>query len=105
MRGEITENDVKILELVCAQGPVHAAVRGAGLLCQRAGLIATDRGIEAALVTDADAGDHRNLVRVRLALTDGTSLSVGGTLSGPRNVPSWWRSTTSTSRCRSASTW
>ena len=49
-------------------------------------LIARDRGIEAALVTDADGFDHRNLVRVRLALTDGTSVRVGGTLSGPRNV-------------------
>ena len=37
VRGEVTENDVKILELSGAQGRLHPAVRGAGLLRQRPG--------------------------------------------------------------------
>ena len=85
VRGEVTENDVKILELSALKG-VFTPLSEEQVSYVNAPVIARDRGIEAALVTDADAGDHRNLVRVRLALTDGTSLRVGGTLSGPRNI-------------------
>jgi D-3-phosphoglycerate dehydrogenase len=83
VRGEITENDVKVLELSALKG-VFTPLSEEQVSYVNAPIIAKERGIEAALVTDADAGDHRNLVRVRLALSDGTSVSVGGTLSGPR---------------------
>jgi D-3-phosphoglycerate dehydrogenase len=83
VRGEVTENDVKVLELSALKG-VFTPLSEEQVSYVNAPLIARDRGIEVALVTDADAGDHRNLVRVRLALSDGTALSVGGTLSGTR---------------------
>ena len=76
---------MKILELSALKG-VFTPLSEEQVSYVNAPLIAADRGIEAVLVTDADAGDHRNLVRVRLALTDGTSLRVGGILSGPRDV-------------------
>jgi D-3-phosphoglycerate dehydrogenase len=83
VRGELTEHDVKVLELSALKG-LFTPLSEEQVSYVNAPIIARDRGIEAALVTDADAGDHRNLVRVRLALSDGTALTVGGTLSGPR---------------------
>ncbi len=85
VRGEVTENDVKVLELAALKG-VFTPLTEEQVSYVNAPVIARDRGVSAALVTDADGGDHRNLVRVRLALTDGSSVSVGGTLSGPRDI-------------------
>ncbi len=85
VRGEVTENDVKVLELAALKG-VFTPLSEDQVSYVNAPVIAADRGVSSALVTDADAGDHRNLVRVRLALTDGSSVSVGGTLSGPRDI-------------------
>jgi D-3-phosphoglycerate dehydrogenase len=84
VRGDVIENDVKILQLSAMKG-VFSTLSEEQVSYVNAPLIAVDRGVTATLVTDADAGDHRNLVRVRLALTNGTSLAVGGTLSGPKD--------------------
>ncbi len=83
--GEVTEHDVKVLELSALKG-VFTPLSEEQVSYVNAPLIAADRGIEARLVTDADAGEHRSLVRVRLALSDGTAVSVAGTLTGPREV-------------------
>jgi D-3-phosphoglycerate dehydrogenase len=79
VRGEVTENDVKILELSALKG-VFTPLSEEAVTYVNAPLLAADRGIAVSLVTDADAGDVRNLIRVRLALTDGTSVLVGGLL-------------------------
>lgn len=85
VRGEISENDVKILELSALKG-IFTPLSEEQVSYVNAPLIAKDRGVTSVLVTDADAGDHRNLVRIKLALSDGDALSVAGTLSGPKDV-------------------
>ena len=85
VRGEVTEHDVKILELSALKG-VFTPLSEESVSYVNAPLLAADRGVAASLVTDADAGDVRNLIRVRLALTNGSSVTVGGMLSGPRDV-------------------
>ncbi len=86
VRGEISELDVKILKLSALKG-VFTPLSEEKVSYVNAPLIAADRGVAANLVTDADAGDHRNLIRIRLAMSDGSAVSVGGTLSIPRNIP------------------
>ena len=49
-------------------------------------LLASERGIEVALTTDAESPDYRNVITLRGTLADGTQVSVSGTLSGPRHV-------------------
>ena len=38
------------------------------------------------LLTDADSAEYRNVITIRGALSDGTQLSVSGTLTGPKQV-------------------
>jgi D-3-phosphoglycerate dehydrogenase len=49
-------------------------------------VLAEQRGVEVALTTNRESGDHRSLVRVRLTLTNGTKVEVAGTSTGPRNI-------------------
>ncbi len=83
--GEITRHDVKILELATLKG-VFADVVEDGVSYVNAPLIAADRGVEVRLVTSEDCPDYRNLVTVRGTLGDGRTVSVSGTLTGPRHV-------------------
>ncbi|MGV1005730.1 MAG: phosphoglycerate dehydrogenase [Candidatus Nanopelagicales bacterium] len=85
VRGEIIENDVKILELSALKG-VFTSLSEEQVSYVNAPLIAKSRGVSTALVTEGDAGDHRNLVRIKLALSDGGALSVAGTLSGLKDL-------------------
>ncbi|TDD66285.1 phosphoglycerate dehydrogenase [Jiangella aurantiaca] len=85
VRGEITANDVKILELAALKG-VFADVVEDPVSYVNAPVIAADRGVEVRLVTDEESDDYRNLVTLRGVLADGRSVSVSGTLSGPKHV-------------------
>ena len=85
VRGEITAHDVKILELAALKG-VFADVVEDPVSYVNAPLIAGDRGVEVRLVTDEESSDYRNLVTLRGVLADGRSVSVSGTLSGPKHV-------------------
>jgi D-3-phosphoglycerate dehydrogenase len=85
VRGEITEHDVKILELAALKG-VFADVVEDPVTYVNAPVIAADRGVAVRLVTDEESPDYRNLVTVRGVLADGRTVSVSGTLSGPRHV-------------------
>jgi len=49
-------------------------------------LLAKERGVEVALTTNLDSPDHRNLITVRGILPDGTTVSVSGTLVGPKRI-------------------
>ncbi|WP_026875430.1 phosphoglycerate dehydrogenase [Jiangella gansuensis] len=85
VRGEITTNDVKILELAALKG-VFADVVEDPVSYVNAPVIAADRGVEVRLVTDEESDDYRNLVTLRGVLADGRAISVSGTLSGPKHV-------------------
>ena len=81
VRGEITEFDVKVLELGRAQGRLRRHRGGAGLLRERAAARRRARHRGPA-VTESESPDHRNLITIRGTLADGSQVSVSGTLIG-----------------------
>jgi D-3-phosphoglycerate dehydrogenase len=85
VRGEITQYDVKVLELAALKG-VFADVVEDSVSYVNAPLLAQERGVEVRLTTSTESPDYRNLVTVRGTLPTGQSVSVSGTLSGPKHV-------------------
>jgi D-3-phosphoglycerate dehydrogenase / 2-oxoglutarate reductase len=81
VRGEITEYDVKVLELAALKG-VFSDVVEEQVSYVNAPLLAAERGIAVRLVTDPESPDHRNLITLRGTLSDGNQVSVSGTLIG-----------------------
>ena len=85
VRGEITAYDVSVLQLAALKG-VFADVVEEQVTFVNAPVLAAERGVEVSLTTDADSPDFRNLLTVRGVLPNGDTVSVSGTLSGPRQV-------------------
>jgi D-3-phosphoglycerate dehydrogenase len=83
VRGEITEFDVKVLELAALKG-VFADVVEDNVSYVNAPLLAAERGLEVRLLTDHESPEHRNLITLRGTLADGAQVSVSGTLVGVR---------------------
>jgi D-3-phosphoglycerate dehydrogenase len=81
VRGEITEFDVKVLELAALKG-VFADIVEDQVSYVNAPLLAAERGTAVRLVTDPESPDHRNLITIRGTLADGSQVSVSGTLIG-----------------------
>ena len=81
VRGEITEFDVKVLELAALKG-VFSDVVEDQVSYVNAPLLAAERGTAVRLVTEAESPDHRNLITIRGTLADGVQISVSGTLIG-----------------------
>jgi D-3-phosphoglycerate dehydrogenase / 2-oxoglutarate reductase len=81
VRGEITQYDVKVLELAALKG-VFTDVVEETVSYVNAPLLASERGLAVRLVTDSESPDHRNLVTLRGTLADGGQVSVSGTLIG-----------------------
>ena len=81
VRGEITEYDVKVLELAALKG-VFSDIVEDQVSYVNAPLLAAERGTAVRLVTDAESPDHRNLITIRGTLANGTQVSVSGTLIG-----------------------
>ena len=85
VRGEIAELDVRVLELAALKGVLQGLVHDP-VSYVNAPVLAQQRGVEVALTTDLESPEHRNLLRVRLTRSDGTVVSVGGTVSGARDI-------------------
>lgn len=81
VRGEITEYDVKVLELAALKG-VFADIVEEQVSYVNAPLLAAERGCAVRLVTEPESPDHRNLITLRGTLADGSQVSVSGTLVG-----------------------
>jgi D-3-phosphoglycerate dehydrogenase / 2-oxoglutarate reductase len=81
VRGEITEHDVKVLELAALKGIFSDVVESA-VTYVNAPLLAAERGTAVRLVAETESPDHRNLITIRGTLADGSRVSVGGTLVG-----------------------
>ena len=81
VRGEITEHDVKVLELAALKG-VFTDVVEDQVSYVNAPLLAAERGTAVRLIADMDSPDHRNLITIRGTLADGSQVSVSGTLVG-----------------------
>lgn len=83
--GEIADHDVRVLELSALKGVFQKLVHDP-VSFVNAPVLAEQRGVEVALTTDRTSEDHRSLIRVTLTLTDGTKVSVAGTVAGPRDI-------------------
>jgi D-3-phosphoglycerate dehydrogenase len=81
VRGEITQYDVKVLELAALKG-VFSDIVEEQVSYVNAPLLAAERGVAVRLVTDNESPDHRNLITLRGTLGDGSQVSVSGTLIG-----------------------
>jgi D-3-phosphoglycerate dehydrogenase len=81
VRGEITEHDVKVLELAALKG-VFTDVVEDPVTYVNAPLLAAERGTAVRLVAESESPDHRNLITIRGTLADGSQISVSGTLVG-----------------------
>ncbi|MGD9960880.1 phosphoglycerate dehydrogenase [Nocardioides sp.] len=81
VRGEITEYDVKVLELAALKG-VFSDIVEDQVSYVNAPLLAAERGTAVRLVCEAESPDHRNLITLRGTLADGSQISVSGTLIG-----------------------
>jgi D-3-phosphoglycerate dehydrogenase / 2-oxoglutarate reductase len=81
VRGEITEFDVKVLELAALKG-VFTDIVEDQVSYVNAPLLASERGIAVRLVTEGESPDHRNLITLRGTLADSSQVSVSGTLIG-----------------------
>jgi D-3-phosphoglycerate dehydrogenase len=83
VRGEIAVHDVNVLKLAALKG-VFAPVVEEPVTYVNAPLFAEDRGVSVDLTTNTDSPDYRNLLTLRGTLASGATVSVSGTLTGPR---------------------
>ena len=81
VRGEITAFDVKVLELAALKGVFTDVIEDA-VSYVNAPLLAAERGTAVRLVSEQESPDHRNMITLRGTLTDGSQVSVSGTLIG-----------------------
>ncbi|MFC1405342.1 MULTISPECIES: phosphoglycerate dehydrogenase [Streptacidiphilus] len=85
VRGEITQHDVKVLELSALKG-VFEDVVAETVSYVNAPLFAQERGLEVRLTTTSESPEYRNVITVKGTLTDGREVAVSGTLTGPKRV-------------------
>jgi D-3-phosphoglycerate dehydrogenase len=85
VRGELAALDVTVLQLAALKGAFDGVVEE-HVSYVNAPVLAGERGVAVDLVVGGESADHRNLVTVRGALSDGRAVSVSGTLSGPKDV-------------------
>jgi D-3-phosphoglycerate dehydrogenase len=85
VHGEITEHDVSVWKLSALKG-LFTDLTEDPVTYVNAPLLAEQRGVEARLLTDPTSQDFRNVTTLRGTLADGTTVSVSGTLTGPRMV-------------------
>jgi D-3-phosphoglycerate dehydrogenase / 2-oxoglutarate reductase len=85
VRGEVAGLDVSVLQLAALKGVFSDIVEDA-VTYVNAPLLAAEQGLQVSLVTDKESPDWRNVVTLRGTLPDGQVVSVGGTLTGERQI-------------------
>lgn len=85
VRGEIIEFDVNVLKLAALKG-IFSNIVTESVSYVNAPLLAEARGVTVRLVTDAASDEYRNLLTIRGALSDGSQISVSGTLTGTKQA-------------------
>ena len=86
VRGELAAHDVDVVQLAVLKG-VFSDVVEESVSYVNAPLLAEERGLEVRLSKTEESHSYRNLLSVRGALTDGTTVSVSGTLTGRKMTP------------------
>jgi len=85
VRGEITQYDVKVLRLAALKG-IFTNVVSETVSYVNAPLLAEQRGIEVRMISEEESPEYRTVLTLRGALSDGTQVSVSGTLVGTKQV-------------------
>ena len=85
VHGEITEFDVSVLKLAALKG-IFTNIVSESVSYVNAPLLAEQRGLDVRMITDADSDDYRNVLTLRGALSDGSQISVSGTLTGTKQI-------------------
>ena len=85
VRGEIVEFDVSVLKLAALKG-MFTNIVAETVSYVNAPLLAEQRGIDVRLITDPVSDEYRNILTIRGALSDGSQISVSGTLTGTKQI-------------------
>lgn len=85
VHGELNAYDVSVLKLAALKG-VFTNIVSETVSYVNAPLLAEQRGVEVRLLVDDDSPEYRNLITLRGALSDGSQLSVSGTLTGTKQI-------------------
>ncbi|WP_243074686.1 phosphoglycerate dehydrogenase [Microbacterium sp. SS28] len=86
VRGELAAYDVSVYRLAALKG-IFTNIVSENVSYVNAPLFAEQRGIETRLIVEAESPLYRNITILRGTLSDGTVLTVAGTLAGTRMVP------------------
>jgi D-3-phosphoglycerate dehydrogenase len=85
VRGEITQFDTAVLKLAALKG-IFTNVVSESVSYVNAPLLAEQRGIEVRTLSEEESPEYRTVLTLRGALSDGTQVSVSGTLAGIKQV-------------------
>jgi D-3-phosphoglycerate dehydrogenase len=85
VRGEIAESDVSVLKLAALKG-IFSNIVSESVSYVNAPLLAEQRGVVVRLITESESEEYRNLLTIRGALSDGSQISVSGTLTGTKQI-------------------
>ncbi|QIK62448.1 phosphoglycerate dehydrogenase [Leucobacter viscericola] len=85
VHGELAERNVEALRLAALKG-LFSKVVSDPVSYVNAPLLAEQRNIEVRFSVDGISESYRNVITLSGALTDGTPVSVSGTLTGPKQV-------------------
>jgi D-3-phosphoglycerate dehydrogenase len=86
VRGELAAYDVSVYRLAALKG-IFTNIVSENVSYVNAPLFAEQRGIEVRMIVEAESPLYRNITILRGTLSDGTVLTVEGTLAGTRMVP------------------
>jgi D-3-phosphoglycerate dehydrogenase len=85
VRGELAAYDVSVLKLAALKG-IFTNIVSEQVSYVNAPLLAEQRGLEVRLITSGDSPEYRNVISIRGAQSDGSAISVSGTLTGPKQI-------------------
>jgi D-3-phosphoglycerate dehydrogenase len=85
VHGDLSDYDVSVFRLAALKG-IFSNVVSETVSYVNAPLLAEQRGIEVRLIVDATSEEYRNVITLRGALSDGSQISVSGTLTGTKQI-------------------
>lgn len=85
VRGELSEYNVDALQLAALKG-LFSQIVSEPVSYVNAPLLAEQRNVEVRFSVEPVSESYRNVISLRGALTDGTQISVSGTLTGPKQI-------------------
>lgn len=85
VRGDLADSDTTILQLAAVRG-IFGQVITEAVTFVNAPSLAAEHGLGLSGTSTAETGDYRSSITLRAAMSDGSSRSVSGTLSGANQV-------------------